>query len=247
MEVALVCEINHLAIQKQTTTMNLSNQLSRTRLHIIGATLAISTVLGANVAPAHAAVKPKPLKPPAGIIVTYINPTEVGMVIDSVTQFQDYQLIAGPGAPGPILNNGPANSVNNVVLVLKNLLPNSNYTLQIRNKNSSGVSAWLTQSFSTPPDYPTPVAPQNLRVINVTATTVTVAWDFDQINPTYLYTINGGQVYGTYAPCAPYCAGSELASATIPRPAPGTTTRFSVTATSSQGKVSAPAVLIVTY
>jgi hypothetical protein len=136
------------------------------------------------------------------------------------------------------------------VINVLNLVPSSNYTVRVRNKNSSGVSAWVSVSFSTPVDYPTPVAPQNLRVINVTATTVTVQWDFDftgGFSPSYKYTVNGGPEIGTLQGCSPYCSGTDLSTATFVRPAPGATTRFSVTATSSFGKVSAPSVLNVTY
>jgi hypothetical protein len=225
--------------------MNGTTQLFRPRLRLLGVALALSTMFGAGITPANAASRA--LRPPEAIFAAAISPTTAGLVIQRVTTFQDYQLIAGPGAPGSILPNGPANSIGNVVLTLRNLVPDSNYTVQARNKNSTGVSAWVAFSFRTPPDYPTPGAPQNLRVLGVTATTVTVQWDFDSVfNPTYTYSVNGGPAIQTSLGCSPYCSVTDVTTVTFARSAPGTTTRFSVTATSSLGKVSAPSLLDIT-
>jgi len=206
----------------------------------------LSILLGTLASPAFAQSNPIPT--PNAALFSTATPTNVYIEFFQTTHTQEYQLISGPNTPGAILRHTSPAGSNQAVINLTNLVPNSAYVVQIRNKTSTGASAWFQYAFKTPVDYPTPIAPQNLRVTQSTTTSVTVVWDLDTsmaFLPAYVYSVNGGPRVGTGVACFPYCAGSELATATITRPVPGTAINFSVTSTSVYGKTSAPSVLVI--
>ena len=118
------------------------------------------------------------------------------------------------------------------------LVENNDYVFRYRNKistngsNSFIVSPWVQFSFHTPTgDSLRPSAPQNLRVIERTATTVTVRWDVVPTAARYDFSLNGGASAQTGICGGAYCTPPDPLTATFARPAPGASVLFSVTAT----------------
>ena len=214
--------------------------------------LAAATVvaaLGASAGSANAA-KPRPtptVVPAPTTAAVLVNRPDLVIiqVAAAVSSSQDFQLISGPNSAGRPVVAGIGGA-----LSFENLVANSDYVYQVRNVRTRlpfVVSAWAQFSFHTATNFATrPNPPQNLRVTQTTATSVTVMWDADTTPRVYKYSLNGGTPISTDSGCFPYCTGEELLSATFARPAPGTSVLFSVTGRDNDFNTSLPATLVVT-
>ena len=181
---------------------------------------------------------------------TYIRPDNYSVQIAPATQLGDAEFVSGPNtAPRPVVSlpgggiDGPTivSVFDNGGVAFSRLVENSDYVFRYRNKiyvsqttNSLYfvLSPWVQFSFHTPTgDSLRPAAPQNLRVTERTATTVTVRWDPVPTAVRYNFSLNGGAPTQTGVCSGAYCTPPDPLTATFPRPAPGANVLFSVTAT----------------
>jgi hypothetical protein len=183
-------------------------------------------------------VPPTTVVPPTSIAaatsftVTQNTPDDFQVQMAPANQLGDAELLSGP-------NFGAANLFSSDFgrLTFLGLAENSNYTFRYRNKvfvsstQSFVLSPWTTFAFRTPTfDSLRPLAPPNLRVVERTATTVTVRWDSVPNAIRYDYSLNGGTPIFSALGCQ-YCLAVDALTATFTRPAAGSTVAFSVTAT----------------
>lgn len=154
--------------------------------------------------------------------------------IAPATQLGDAQLVnPTPGSSVFVSDNG--------TVVFYGTLENTAYTSRHRNKvwvpatSSFVFSPWVEFSFRTPTfDSLRPQAPQNVRVVERTATTVTVRWDATPTAARYDYRLNGGSPIQTGICGGAYCDPIDPLTATFTRPPVGATVSFSVTATRNE-------------
>ena len=187
--------------------------------------------------PAPTAVPPvSPSVPvPSAIQVISNFPDAVQIRVSPGTQLSDAELLSGPtSAAGPVI----VLVADNGLVSFSRLVENSDYVFRYRNKISPDgsinfiVSPWVQFSFHTPTgDSLRPSIPQNLRVIDRTATTVTVRWDAVPTAARYDFSLNGGASSQTGICGGAYCTPPDPLTATFARPAPGTSVLFSITAT----------------
>lgn len=213
--------------------------------------LAIACVISTTTGVANAA-KPRPPRPtatpvptatpapvptsvptPLSFSITSNVPDAFAVQITPVTQLGDAELLSGPTIGGPALVSvGDGGRVS-----FLRLAENSDYVFQYRNKiwipstSSFIFSPWVQFSFHTPTfDSLRPAAPQNLRVVEQSATTVTVRWDAVPTAVRYDYSLNGGTPIQTGVCSGVYCTPPDPLTATFARPAAGSSIQFSVTA-----------------
>jgi len=96
--------------------------------------------------------------------VVTINPTIAPVDFFYTNPVNDYQLIGGPGAPGPMLAHTTIAGITNAVMSVCR--------------------------FNTHVANPIPAAPKKTRVVHTTATTVTMSFYSDTQDPKYNYTVN---------------------------------------------------------
>jgi hypothetical protein len=150
----------------------------------------------------------------------------------SATQLGQAELLSGPTTIGPaIVLAGDGGRVSFLRLV-----ENSDYVFRYRNALPSGpevvVSAWAQFSFRTPTfDSLRPAAPRNLRVVERTATTVTVRWDAVPNAIDYSFSVNGSAFTTSNPVTCIYCTPVDPLTAVIPRPAVGLPATVSVIST----------------
>jgi hypothetical protein len=195
-------------------------------------------------APLPTAIVPAPTPPiptsvpvPSSFQVTSNVPDNFQVQISPATQLGDAELLSGPTVGGPvIITVGDGGRV-----AFLRLVENSDYVFRYRNKiwipstSSFIYSEWVQFSFHTPTfDSLRPAAPQNLRVVERTATTITVRWDPVPTAVRYDFSLNGGAPVQTGVCSGAYCTPTDPLTATFPRPAAGTSVLFSVTATRNE-------------
>jgi hypothetical protein len=152
--------------------------------------------------------------------------------INSATQLGQAELLSGPTTIGSaIVLVGDAGRVQFLRLV-----ENSSYTFRYRNALPSGpnlvVGEWVQFVFRTPTfDSLRPAAPQNLRVVARTETTVTVRWDAIPNAIDYSFSVNGSAFVTSNPVSCIYCTPVDPLTAVIARPAVGLPATVSVTAT----------------
>ena len=196
-------------------------------------TTAPATTTPATTTPTTIPVTAPPVAPapPTGFAITNRAADSFAVQMSPATQTGSAELLSGPTVGGPaIVLVGDGGLVSFLRLV-----ENADYVFRYRNGVPSGSSVvyspWVTFNFHTPTyDSLRPSAPQNVRVVSSTATTVTIAWDAVATAVRYDYSVNGGASIQTGVCSGVYCVPSPLLSATIARPAVGTTASFSVTA-----------------
>jgi hypothetical protein len=184
-------------------------------------------------------VPPTTVAPPTSVAaatsftVTQNTPDEFQLQMAPANQLGDAELLSGLNVGGV----ARAFSSDFGRLSFLGLAENSNYTFRYRNKvfvsstQSFVLSPWTTFAFRTPTfDSLRPLAPPNLRVVELTATTVTVRWDSVPNAIRYDYSLNGGAPIFSALNCQ-YCLAVDALTATFARPAAGSTVAFSVTAT----------------
>ena len=226
------------------------------------AILLIVTYVLSTTAGVATAAKPKPPRPtatpaptstpapvptsvptPAAFTVTNNVPDSFAVQIAPATQLGDAELLSGPTIGGPALVLvGDGGRVS-----FLRLAENSDYTFQYRNKiwipstASFSFSPWVQFSFHPPTfDSLRPAAPQNVRVVEQTAATVTVRWDPVPTAVRYDYSLNGGAPIQTGVCSGVYCTPPDPLTATFARPAVGSSIQFSVTATRAPAQTGGP-------
>jgi hypothetical protein len=211
------------------------------------ALLAVVGMVGATAGTANAQ-RPRPTRPPrptatpapvstsvptpVSFTVTSNVPDTYAVAISPATQLGEAELLSGLTVGGPALVLvGDGGRIS-----FLRLAENNNYVFRYRNKifvestQSFITSAWVTFSFRTPTfDSLRPAAPQNVRVVGRTATTVTVRWDPVPDAPFYNFSLNGGTPVPTGVCRGVYCTPPDPLTATFPRPTAGSVL-FSVTA-----------------
>ena len=228
---------------------NSSRLAARSKLKACAfAALAVASMVVGNVGTATAA-KPRPPRPtpipaptatpapvptsvpaPVSFTVTDNVPDHFAVQMAPATQLGNAELLSGPTIGGPaIVLVGDGGRVS-----FLRLAENSDYVFRYRNNipNGSTVvsSDWVTFSFRTPTfDSLRPAAPQNLRVVEQTATSITVRWDPVPDAPFYNFSLNGGAPVKTGVCSGVYCTPPDPLTATFPRPTAGSVL-FSVTA-----------------
>ena len=183
--------------------------------------------------PASTAVPVPPAAPPAPVSFQVTDPTpdHFAVQMSPATQLGEAELLSGPTIGGPaLISVGDGGR-----LSFLRLAENSDYVFRYRNAVPNGsttvTSAWVQFSFRTPTfDSLRPSAPQNVRVVERTATTVTVRWDPVPTAARYDVSLNGAAPVQTGVFTCIYCAPSDPLTFTFPRPAPGSNVLFSVTA-----------------
>lgn len=220
-------------------------QLHRVRHLSVAAFASVALMVVVGAVPADAWRK-APTRPPAPTVAPtptsvnwfLIRPDLAQGIVRPNSQFVEHQLLSGPGVvtPAPIVRGTRG------VVSLLGLQPASTYTLRVRN-SAAGVapSAWTTFSLTTAATFASrPNPPKNLRIQQATATRLTVAWDGPDSE---FYS------YEAFIGSSPLDLGGgynlETQTRSIPRPAPGTTSTFSVAARDSQLNLSLPATLEV--
>lgn len=178
---------------------------------------------------------PIPTSVPLPVAFTVISnvPDNFQVQISPATQLGDAELLSGSTVGGPvIITVGDGGLV-----AFLRLVENSDYVFRYRNKiwipslSSFITSAWVQFSFHTPTfDSLRPSAPQNLRVVERTATTVTVRWDPVPTAVRYDFSLNGSVPVQTGVCGSPYCTPTDPLTVTFLRPAVGSSILFSVTA-----------------
>jgi hypothetical protein len=211
--------------------------------------LTVGTVNAAKLKPPRPTATPVPTATPAPVptsvptpsafTITNNVPDNFAVLMSPATQLGDAELLSGPTIGGPaivLVSDGGRVS-------FLRLAENSDYVFQYRNKiwipstASFIFSPWVQFSFHTPTfDSLRPAAPQNVRVVEQTATTVTVRWDAVPTAVRYDYSLNGGAPIQTGVCSGVYCTPTDPLTATFARPAAGTSVLFSVTATRSPGQ-----------
>ena len=197
--------------------------------------LAIACVISTTTGVANAA-KPRPPRPTATPVPTATPapvPTSVPTPLSFSITSNVPDAFAVPTIGGPALVSvGDGGRVS-----FLRLAENRDYVFQYRNKiwipstSSFIFSPWVQFSFHTPTfDSLRPAAPQNLRVVEQTATTVTVRWDAVPTAVRYDYSLNGGTPIQTGVCSGVYCTPPDPLTATFARPAAGSSIQFSVTA-----------------
>ncbi len=169
--------------------------------------------------------------PPTGFVITDRAADTFAVRMSPATQTGSAELLSGPTVGGPAI----VLVADGGLVSFLRLVENADYVFRYRNGVPSGSSVvyspWVTFNFHTPTyDSLRPSAPQNVRVVSSTATTVTVAWEAVATAVRYDYSVNGGASIQTGVCSGLYCVPSPLLSATIARPTVGTTVSFSVTA-----------------
>ena len=185
---------------------------------------------------------PTSVPTPLSFTVSRNVPDNFAVHISPATSVGDAELLSGPTIDSPVTIALGAG----VVSFLR-LSEDSDYVFRYRNKiwvPSTGsfiFSPWVQFSFRTPTfDSLRPAAPQNVRVIAQTDTTVTVGWDAVPTAVRYDFSLNGGPFMQTGTCNTRYCTPPSPLTATFPRPAAGTSVSFSVTATKEPLVVSPP-------
>jgi hypothetical protein len=173
-----------------------------------------------------------PPGPATGFAVVQNIPDDFQVQMTSATELGQAELLSGPTTIGPaIVLVGSGGRVGFLRLV-----ENSDYVFRYRNALPSGpnlvVGAWVQFSFRTPTfDSLRPAAPQNLRVVERTASTVTVRWDAVPNAIGYSFSVNGGAFTSTTTVTCIYCTPIDPLTAVIARPAVGTPATVRVIAT----------------
>ncbi len=175
---------------------------------------------------------------PTSFTVTNNVPDDFQLQMSPTTQLGDAELLSGPTVGGPALITVGDNGR----LAFLRLAENSDYVFRHRNKiwipstQSFITSAWVQFSFHTPTfDSLRPAAPQNVRVVGQTASTVTVRWDAVPTAVRYDFSLNGGAPIQTGVCSGAYCTPTDPLTATFARPAAGSSVVFRVTATRQAG------------
>ena len=176
---------------------------------------------------------PTSVPTPAGFTVTSNVPDNFQLLISPSTQLGDAEFLSGPTVGGPaIVTVGDGGRV-----AFLRLIENADYVFRYRNKiwipstSSFIFSAWVQFSFHTPTfDSLRPAAPQNLRVVERIATTVTVRWDSVPTAVRYDFALNGGIPVQTGVCGGAFCTPPDPLTATFARPAAGASVQVSVTA-----------------
>jgi hypothetical protein len=193
------------------------------------------------------------------IQVTRVRPDVAELTITNVRSTigvnQQYQVISGPNAVGSL--SGITRGLTVLVGVRDaqskypiQLLPDSEYVVQVRNiKTSANFSAWTTVSFRTAAQFETrPNSPPNLRIINQTATQVTLRWDAPSGAAPFIYDMFLNDVRTVLPQCVGGyggCTEVDFRTVTINRPAPGTSLKFGVTARDTNLNLSLPTELTI--
>jgi hypothetical protein len=205
---------------------------------LVGLLLFVCTV---DEVAAQRGYKPKP--PPAAPVISVLKsrPDVMELQAPYVPGFKlEFQAIAGPGTAGaptsiafaPFFQVGTLNFFN-IYPVL--LLPNTDYTIKVRQlKSSVEFSPWTTFKFKTAATFlARPGIPINLRETSRTATSVTLQWDAPSTGPaaSYEYFINGVKTPltrcgGIYV----YCNEPDFRVVTFNLPATGKSLLFGVAA-----------------
>lgn len=156
---------------------------------------------------------------------------------------QQFQVISGPNAAGTPISTDIGGTIR---VGLQNalgqypieLLPNSDYSVRVRNSKSGSFSDWVTVAFRTTEQFESrPGAPGNLRITQQTATNVTLAWDSPKFSappiPSRTYELFHNnqrtalfQCGGSYV----FCTEADFRTVTIKRPPAGTALTFGVAA-----------------
>ncbi len=221
---------------------------SAAALALVAATMLISTSAGAASRTRPTTTKPPattqpptttqppvvvaPPGPATGFTVVQNTPDDFLIQMTSATQLGQAELLSGPTTIGPaIVLVGDGGRVGFLRLV-----ENSDYVFRYRNALPSGpnlvVGAWVQFSFRTPTfDSLRPAAPQNLRVVARTATTVTVRWDAVPNAIDYSFSVNGSAFVTSNPVTCIYCNPVDPLTAVIARPAVGLPATVSVIAT----------------
>ncbi len=236
-----------------------SRFISRSRLMAAAALFSVvASVVGTSSGAAYAArPRPTPIPLPTAIIPPTATPAPVPtsvptpvsyavisnvpdnyqVKISPATQLGDAELLSGPTVGGPVLITVGDGGV----VAFLRLAENSDYVFRYRNKiwiastSSFIYSAWVQFSFHTPTfDSLRPAAPQNLRVVEHTATTITVRWDAVPTAARYDVSLNGAAPVQTGVCSGAYCTPTDPLTFTFPRPAAGGSVLFSVTATRNE-------------
>ncbi len=176
---------------------------------------------------------PTSVPTPASFTVISNFPDNWQIKISPSTQLGDAEFLSGPTTGGPaIITVG-----DNGTLAFLRLVENSDYVIRYRNKiwipstASFITSPWVQFNFHTPTfDSLRPPAPQNVRVVSNTATSVTLRWDAVQTAVRYDFAVNSGTPTQTGVCTGAYCTPTDPLTATIARPAVGASVAFTVTA-----------------
>ena len=186
--------------------------------------------------PAPTALPPAAPPAPVSFQITDPTPDHFAVQMSPATQLGEAELLSGPTIGGPaIVLVGDGGRVS-----FLRLAENSDYVFRYRNAVPNGsttvTSAWVQFSFRTPSfDSLRPSAPQNVRVVERTATTVTVRWDAVPTAARYDVSLNGAAPVQTGVCSGAFCTPPDPLTFTFPRPTPGSSVLFSVTASRAPG------------
>ncbi len=199
--------------------------------------LSSSTVVGtAYSAQAVNAANQASIPNPSGFTVTSNIPDNFSLNIDSATQLGDAELLSG----GPAITLlGDYGRVSFLGLAEK-----TQVSFRYRNKiYDSGTlkfrrSAWVTFSFRTPSfNSLRPDSPTGLRVVERSASDITLRWNSVTGATRYTYSVDGGPEIPTGQVTCVYCSTNDPLTARIRLPLAGTTTTIKVTAYNAPASV----------